>query len=212
MKQEIVDSWLKRAEEALQLTGWEASPQLCHFATSMLAFFYGPSSPQMHAHQDYMSSLQKKGTGSHTSDQYEHCTGVVKGTVAEIKAGLIRNTRTEVEGEVLSDLIGMAKEILSDSSDTATQVAAVLTAASFEDTMRRLAAEKTSLSGRPKLEAVITSLKDAGILKGGEVGVAMSYLKFRNDSLHADWKQVQRSQVDSCVAFIESMLLKHFSG
>jgi hypothetical protein len=65
--------------------------------------------------------------------------------------------------------------------------------------------------GRPKLEDVIIALKDTGVLKGGEVGTAQSYLKFRNDSLHADWAKVQKSQIQSCTAFIEALLQKHFS-
>ena len=46
---------------------------------------------------------------------------------------------------------------------------------------------------------------------GGKPTVALSYLKFRNDSLHADWNKVERSQVQSCLSFAEQLLLKHFS-
>lgn len=35
--------------------------------------------------------------------------------------------------------------------------------------------------------------------------------KTRNDSLHADWANVQHSQVQSCIGFIEPLLVKHFS-
>jgi len=77
--------------------------------------------------------------------------------------------------------------------------------------MRRMGSELAGLVGRPKLDEVLSTLKDAGITKGGEVGVAQSFLKFRNDSLHADWANVSRAQVEACAAFIEAMLLKHFS-
>ncbi len=42
--------------------------------------------------------------------------------------------------------------------------------------------------GHFAFDAVLTELKDKQILKGGEVGTAFSYLNFRNDSMHADWK------------------------
>jgi hypothetical protein len=74
-----------------------------------------------------------------------------------------------------------------------------------------MGSEIAGVVARPKLEAVIIALKDAGIFKGGEVGIARSYLKFRNDSLHADWANVQESQVQSCIVFIEVLLVKHFS-
>jgi hypothetical protein len=58
---------------------------------------------------------------------------------------------------------------------------------------------------------VINILKEKELLKGGEPAMAQGHLKFRNDSMHADWNQVQRSQVDACLAFVESLLGKHFS-
>jgi hypothetical protein len=72
--------------------------------------------------------------------------------------------------------------------------------------------EFAGVTDRPTLQTVIGKLKDANVLKGAEVGVALGYLKFRNDSLHADWKIVERSVVESCLAFNESLLLKHFAG
>ena len=59
--------------------------------------------------------------------------------VAEINGGLVRNIRLGIAGEILGDLIFMAREALGEN---AVQVAAVLTAAAFEDLMRRLAQEK----------------------------------------------------------------------
>lgn len=96
-------------------------------------------------------------------------------------------------------------------TDAAKNVAAVMIAAAFEDLMRRMGTELAGVGGRPSLQEVLTTLKDAGVLKGGETGVAQSFLKFRNDSLHADWANVSRVQVESCIAFIDGMLLKHFS-
>ncbi len=111
----------------------------------------------------------------------------------------------------MSELVSLGKEILADNSPASKNVAAVLIAAAYEDLIRRMGSELAAVAGRPKLEDVLISLKNSGVLKGGEVGTAQSYLKFRNDSLHADWNNVQKSQIDSCVAFIDALLLKHFS-
>ena len=111
----------------------------------------------------------------------------------------------------MGELIRLGKEILEDNDEPSKNVSAVLIAAAFEDLMRRMGTELAGVVGRPKLEEVVRTLKDKGILKGGEVGTAQSYLKFRNDSLHADWTLVQRSQIESCTAFIEALLVKHFS-
>jgi len=77
--------------------------------------------------------------------------------------------------------------------------------------MRRMGTEFAEVMGRPNLQDVITALQATGVLKGGEIGTSQSFLKFRNDSLHADWTNVSRVQVESCTAFVDAMLVKHFS-
>lgn len=181
------------------------------FATSLLAAFYGPSSVHLAALKDYIETIYRSQKLTNSAFVAKHCEGVISSTMADIKAGLTTNFRGEIQGEVLGDLIAIAKETLNDKADSATNVAAVLTAAAFEDVLRRLAVEKAAITGRPKLEHVVSSLKDADVLKGGEITTAISYLKFRNDSLHADWTLVYRTQVEGCLNFVESLLLKHFS-
>jgi|SRR5882762_191583 len=139
---------------------------------------------------------------------YEFATGCITNMVAEMKGGLVQSIRLGIVGEIIADLIGMAREALAGNS---VQVAAVLTAAAFEDLMRRLAQEKAGVTARIKLEQVLIELKDKGILLGGEPRVAQSFLKFRNDSLHADWKNVTESQVSSCLGLLDSLVIKHLS-
>lgn len=193
----------------LKYEGYEARGQKQQFALSMLEAFYGPTSVQLRTFKDSINALSGK---QHSGGDIENlCTGVIFSTIADAKAGLITNLRAQIEGEVLGDLIALAKIALEDKSDPSMHVAAVLVAAAYEDALRRLASEQAGVTGRPKLDQVITSLKDASLLKGGEISTAVSYLKFRNDSLHADWSQVYRAQVEGCVMFVESLLLKHFS-
>ena len=127
---------------------------------------------------------------------------------AEIKSGLVQSIRLGVVGEVLAELAAMARDALDEKS---VQVAAVLTAAAFEDLMRRLGQEKAGITSRIKLDQVLVELKEKGILQGGEPGVAQSFLKFRNDSLHADWSNVTESQVSSCLGLLDSLIIKHLS-
>ena len=117
-----------------------------------------------------------------------------------------------VAGEILAELIRLAREIMIDHTEEAKTTAAVLVAAAYEGLIRRMGEEFAGVTDHPKLEEVIGALKNANVLKGEELAVAQSYLKFRNDSVHADLKNVDRSQVESCLAFSESLLLKHFAG
>jgi len=206
--------WIKRADEMLAKgisTNRDLASELAQSAVSMLADVYGQNSPQIHRFLADCDVISKRATGSPAPDICRHARGAIASAKGELQAGLTVRLRTAVTGEVLSELTRLGKEILSDQSEGSKNVAAVLIAAAFEDLIRRMGAEFASVIDRPKLEEVIGALKKADVLRGGEVGTAQSYLKFRNDSLHADWQNVSRSQVESCAAFIESLLVKHFS-
>lgn len=205
--------WPKRAKELLAQPISGAASEKVQFATSMLTAFYGPQSVQLRSFLDSCTAISKGSSGAGNAEYHLHlhAQGAIKNAVAEIEQGLVTSMRVLVAGEILSELIRLGKEILQEQTEAAKNVAAVLIAAAFEDLMRRMGTDLAGITGRPKLEEVLTGLKNAGLLQGGEVGTAQSYLKFRNDSLHADWTKVSRAQVESCIAFTETKLLKHFS-
>jgi len=177
----------------------------------MLTYFHGANSAQMRAYMQRADNIYKDKSAGPTHQLFMHSRGTVSSLVRELENGLVGNIRSSVQGELLGDLVGLAKEALSTNTEETKNVAAVLTAAAFEDCVRRLGIEKAGLQGRPKLESALGALKDADILKGGALSLANSMLKFRNDSLHADWQQVTQAQVESCLALTESLLREHFS-
>ena len=209
------DLWLKQAEAMLHKPMGElgAGSEAVQFAASMLTALYGSESSQTKQFRAGCEAIAKNVHHPVTMDQslWSHANGVVRNTKAELEAGLIVNLRVTVAGEILVELIRLAKEVIVDRTEEAKNAGAVLVAAAYEGLLRRMGEEFAGVTSRPKLEEVITALKNASVLKGGQIGIAQSYLKFRNDSLHADWKNVDRSQVESCLAFSETLLVKHFS-
>lgn len=204
------DAWIKRATEILQHS---PNSETVTFAASIITTFYGSQSPQLATLNNGLAHIAKstKTGGGMMFYQAKHAHGAIQNVVAEIQQGLIGSLRAQVAGEVLSDLLSLGKEILERGNDSSKNVSAVLVAAAFEDLIRRMGSEMIGVPGRPNLESVVIALKDAQVLKGGESGLAQSYLKFRNDSLHAHWENVQESQIHSCISFVETLLLKHFS-
>ncbi len=210
-------AWKARATELLETNtvgGHGAGSEAAQFAASMLCALYGPESSQMKQFRSGCDSIEKKASNAHDLDFRfkNHAFAVIQNTLAELDGGLILNSRVAIAGEVLIEMIRLAREILADHTEEAKNVAAVLIAAAYEGVIRRMGEEFASVAGRPELEEIIGVLKTADLFKGATVGMAQSYLKFRNDSLHANWKNVDRSQVETCLAFSESLLLKHFSG
>lgn len=182
------------------------------FAVPMLSALYGPQSAQLQGLNHRIDQCTKPVGFLNVDDQrLQQAYSAIQTAVIEVENGLVGNLRAQVAGEVFAELVGLGKDILQDGSGAAKNVSAVLIAAAFEDIIRRIGAELAGVSGRPKLEDVIKALKDKDVLKGGEPTTAQSYLRFRNDSLHADWTKVQTSQIHSCIAFIEALLVNHFN-
>jgi len=205
------EGWLKRADEVVaQGSQWNYSEGL-QFATSMINAFYGPESAQMATFRSTTEGIQRTKAPNVPSQLSMHSIATIRNVQSEIKAGLIKSVRALLTGEIVAEFLALAKELLADNSEAAKNVGSVLVAAAFEDLIRRMGAEFAGVVDRPKLEQVISILKQHDVLKGGEPAIAQGYLKFRNDSLHADWKNVERSQVQSCLTFSEALLLKHFS-
>ena len=210
------EGWIRRADEVLARgCPWDHAicSEAVHFATSMLTALYGAQSSQLKAFlagQEMLGKM-KPGTGDVLFTQCGHAHGAIQNAKAEVQAGLIVSVRILVAGEMLAELVRLGKDALEGRTPESKNVAAVLVAAAFEDLMRRMGEEFAGVTGRAELQDVVTALKNATVLKGGQVGTALSYLQFRNDSLHADWDKVDRSQIQSCIGFIEGLLMKHFS-
>ena len=215
MKQELVNNWVKEAQSLIALSLNQASPQVSEqihqFAVSMLTAFFGENGPQLRAYLTSVSTLDSIHWGNRATQLRSMARGTLEGIMRQINSGLAINLRSQAKGEVFADLVALATDVLSNKSDEAKNTAAVLVAAAYEDVLRTLAADKANVGGRPKLEQVVNELKTAGVLQGGNVNMAVSYLKFRNDALHADWDKVTSHQVDSCLLFVESLIREYMS-
>lgn len=187
--------------------------ELVHGAISVCEICYGPDSTQVKGLVVHQQSLTtpKGRFGDNPKMNAAYTQGVLTNLLSNVEQGLIGSFQQTVAGEVLGDLLGLAKEALLRKEQAAVNVAAVLTAAAYEDALRRMGHQLAGISDRPNLETVIQKLKESGHLKGAQVSTAAGYLPFRNNALHADWKNVETTTVHSCLAFVEQLLLKHFS-
>jgi hypothetical protein len=141
-------------------------------------------------------------------------TNVVKGMLEnlhrEVEDDLLTSLERRVESDVLSDLVQLARAVLEAPGDGPKNVAAVLTAAAYEDTLRRIAREHAGVIGRDDLSDVVLQLKNAGLLVSPQLGIVQSFLNFRNRALHAEWDQIDRTSVGSGLTLVQELLLKHF--
>jgi hypothetical protein len=205
-----IDALLELAKPVQGVDWHVVAHELFQGTVTVLEAVYGPQSTHARAFQD---AFERAGGGVHTDLYFatRAAQGVLQNLKAEVEAGLLGNLRQQMAGDVLTDFVALARTALDRAGDGAKNVAAVLSAAAFEDTIRRMGRELAGVMGRDDLDDVIGALKRAGILQAPQLGIAVSYLKFRNDALHADWAKIDRAAVHSVLGFVEQLLLKHFS-
>lgn len=212
MNQETV---LSRIDYLIQTRGVQSIPadsqERLHGAISLMTALYGADSPQVKRLQQDAEKVISKYHVEGAADQIDCLAiGALRNLKGEVEAGLLASLQRVVSGEVLSDFLQLSRQALDEKGDGPKNVAAVLAAALFEDTIRRLA-KSNSIPHIEKLQDVITELKSIGVLQGSQVGIANSYLNFRNNALHAQWDKIERESVASVLGFVEQILLKNFS-
>ena len=205
-----------RVDELLVMTSQRPSTTLesalHHGTLGVMQALYGPDSSQEQELRAYTKGLRASAQlHRHTPvPSIEVIKGALESIKAELDAGFIGSLRATLTGEILTDLIKLARTTLAEPGDDAKNVAAVLAAAAFEDVLRKLSDLK-GLGDHERLMDVLTALKNAMVLQGSEVGIAQSYLHFRNQALHARWGAVDRPAVESVLGFTEQIILKHLT-
>ena len=185
-----------------------AANEILQGTLTLMAAVYGPESQQIETFLESVKSLRNDRVWSRIAIA---SYGVLKNMEAELVAGLTGSLRKQITGDVLTDFIQLAKAALESEGSGAKNVAAVLAAAAYEDTIRRMGSAFAGVVGRGDLSKVIDSLKDKGILVAPQLGIALSYLSFRNYALHADWDKIDLAAVHSVLGFVEQLLMKHFA-
>jgi hypothetical protein len=182
---------------------------------TLVRTLYGMGSAQEGILSGSVKAAQSAKDGAPFYNFDRHVKPAVLGTLRAIKGdvenGLVGDLRRRAVGEVVADMLLLAKEALADKRDAAKNVAAVLAAASFEDTIRKMGSAFAQVEDRRDLADVLSALKKSAVLEGAPFTTAQGYLKFRNDALHADWDKLDASVIGSCITFVEHLLLKHFS-
>jgi hypothetical protein len=134
--------------------------------------------------------------------------GILASVKNDIKAGLITNIVIQASGAIIGDFLAIAKSELKNGNK---DVAAVLSSAALEDSLKRKANELGIKTANTNLDQVINALKSQGVFSGTEAPIISSYIKLRNSAMHADWGKIQGTDVGILIGFLEQFLIKNFS-
>ncbi len=165
----------------------------------------------------FMGRLEK---GQGRSDDREHhynkriakeVESVLGAAIADYRAGFTGRVRVQAKGEILGDFVALARQALVEHHDDADRVAAVLTAAALEETLKQLG-ECAGLDVYNRdMRGVIQKLKNEGALVGAQAGVAFGYAGFRDSAFHGQFQDIERAATESALTFVEGLLSSEFS-
>jgi len=196
-----------RSPGAYQLEG---AQEVLQGTLTVVSAVYGPKSDQTASVRAAGQRLRSNLEDTTNTDVVSILRGTLQNIQAEIDGGLLGSIEKRATGEVLADFVGLARFTLQERGANGKNVAAVLAAAAFEDTVRRMGVDFAGVIGRDDLQNVIQALKNAGILVSPQLAIAQSYLSFRNHALHAEWDKIDAAAVHSVLSFVEQLVIKHF--
>lgn len=181
---------------------------------SVLTLIYAASSAQL----KYFLSRIAKGPGKYDDIDIHYKSRVAREiesiltqALADFDSGITANERVQAKGEVLGDFVALARASLSSGAEGAVRVAAVLTAAALEETLKQLG-ESADLDVYDRdMRGVVQKLKDSNVLVGAQVGLAGGLVKFRDNAFHGQFELVERATIESALAFVEGLLNTRFS-
>ena len=131
----LIDKSWKQIEEA-------DYGEIVHGASSIIALVYGPGSKQVAALERAIADEQERVVSLYVEGQRatiaKLVAGMLAGTLAELEAGLVGSVKQQAAAEVLADFVALSRSALEQKGDQTKSVAAVLAAAAFEDSIRRL--------------------------------------------------------------------------
>jgi len=177
---------------------------------SIISKIYGSESPQAIAANESNSRIMPQSW----APQYKNgmfvleLRGILANIKAEIQSGLLSSIRQQAKGEILADFIFLAKDAIDNG---AKDVAAVLSCAALEDSLKRYA-EMLGIEVEDKnLSEVINVLKASSVLPGPQAKVIQSFVGLRNKAMHAEWDKIDTSEVHSIIGFVQDFVAKRFN-
>jgi hypothetical protein len=189
----------------------EQSSQVLQGMTGIIELLYGRDSLQLVAFRE-STSIHRANVhiATYRETTVKLALGVLRNILAELDAGLIGSITQRAVAEVLTDFVALSRAALDEGGGQSKGVAAVLAAAAFEDSIRRLGAAHAGTVGGERLADVLVALKNSGFLQGPQVAIAQSYLTFRNHAMHAQWDKIESEGVNSVLGFVEQLVSKYF--
>ena len=134
---------------------------------------------------------------------------LLRSLLADIDAGLIGTLKTKVQAETFDDFLDHAVAYRDRGYKNP---AGVIAGVVFEDTMRKIYADKINKIGRPnKLEDVISALTKNDVITDQQAKQARVAAHVRTKATHALWDEFDITGVDDTIKITKALLKDHLT-
>jgi hypothetical protein len=134
--------------------------------------------------------------------------GAFRAARENFDSGFATTLEQNLSGEILGDLLILADSALEQDTK---ESAAVLAAAAFEDSLKKIGTLNNLDLADKELSEVVNALKAKQILRGGAAKTAEHFIKLRNFAMHANWDKITPEEVGSLIGFVRLVLSEHLS-
>ena len=180
--------------------GWALS------CSNLLHIVYGSRSAFYSAFTEAFELAQE--STDLNSRQVRIMISILRSAKNEYLKGYI-NIDLKISGQILGDLIGLAREAMNSGH---LNVAAVLASASLEDALKRYAVANGLNVDDRDMSEVVNALKSKSLIDRSTSKALQPLQKLRNMALHADWDQISDAAVGGLIGFVDTFISVNLSS
>jgi hypothetical protein len=135
-------------------------------------------------------------------------TGIFIAAQDNYNRGFAATLDQRISGEIFGDLLNSADAALRGAHKDS---AAVLAAAAFEDSLKKIGTLNGVNTAGKELQKLINELTANQILTGSAVKIAGNFVKTRNAAMHAEWSKITDAEVGALIGFVQQLIAQHLS-
>lgn len=163
-----------------------------------------PSGDNAYRKQAAEIADQSRGRGYRVPTSVGEMTELLGHLLDDVEAGLLTSVANQVRGEVFDDFLEHAEEYAnSNMKDQSGVIAGVV----FEDTVRRIATNNNVEQRGQKLDAIISKLNKLNVLTAIQAKRARVCAGVRTKATHAQWEEVQMTDVEATIIFTRELIV-----
>lgn len=201
-----IETLIARAADILNLPKWSRDARWATTAQTWLTETVNVIAVALPPDQTYRQHIHWAVNTDGYEERVTRTSDMLGALLRDIDAGLVSTLTNAIRAETFDDLLDLAVAYRGrDGKDQAGAVASIV----FEDTVRKIYADKIDKVTRPELEQVIIALTKGQVITEEQARQARVAQLVRNKALHADWDGFSMDGVNDTIKITKALIEAH---